>query len=158
MAATNPYRHRHILTNTHRTLVNFAFCVSMHHRVHRTVLRHAVDFARTHATSALATVPVLLRFRVGAGEGAGSRGAAAGVRDRRHTCPEVHMVVRCVYMYMVRMEPRRAFVTDATHALRFRVYGLGFTVEFVTDATLALRSTSLSAQARVGVKRCARVA
>lgn len=93
MAATNPYRHRHILTNTHRTLVNFAFCVSMHHRVHRTVLRHAVDFARTHATSALATVPVLLRARVGAGEGAGSRGAAAGVRDRRHTCPEVHIVV-----------------------------------------------------------------
>ncbi len=134
MAAMNPYRHRHIQTNTHRTLVNFAFCVSMHHRVHRTVLRHAVVFARTHATSALATMPVL-RAGVGAGEGAGSRGAAAGVRDSRHTCPEVHMVVRCVYIYVLRVEPRRAFVTDATLALRFRVYGLGFTVEFVTEAT-----------------------
>lgn len=81
----------------------------MHHRVHCTVLRHAVVLARTHATSALATVAVLLRARVGAGEGAGSRGAAAGVRDRRQTCSEVHMVVRCMYIYMVRVEPRRAF-------------------------------------------------
>jgi hypothetical protein len=56
----------------------FVICVSMH---------HAVVLARICATNALAAVLILLRARVSA-EGTGSRGAATGARDKRHTCPE----------------------------------------------------------------------
>jgi hypothetical protein len=68
---------------------------------------------QTRATNARDTVLLLLRAHVGAGEGAGSRGAAAGVRDRLHTCPEVHVVVSssvCVCVKrIVRALPAHAF-------------------------------------------------